>query len=102
MNEFEIIKHIMMTYHVGYDDLSARMGYKAKSTSYNRLNGKHIYVDTWRKFLDELGYEIVVRKKSRVGEEYVVSNDYLPSPLRFHGMSLNFDKILSKPDISSE
>lgn len=94
MNEFEIVKHIMMSNHVTYDDLSERLGYKSKSTSYNTLSNKHIYVDTWQKYLEELGYEVVVRRKSHTGEEFIVNDDNLPSPLRFHDMSLNFDKIL--------
>lgn len=93
MNEFEIVKHIMMLNHVSYDDLSERLGYKSKSTSYITLDHKHIYVDTWRKFLDELGYEIVVRKKGKDTGGYVIDNDNTPSPLRFHDMSLNLDAI---------
>lgn len=96
MDEFEVIKHIMMMEHISYDELSARMGYKSSSNAYQRLNGKHIYVDTWRKFLEELGYEVVLRKKDGTGSELVVSDDNLPSPLRFHDMSLNFEQILSK------
>lgn len=95
MNEFETVKHIMMINHVSYDDLSARLGYKSKSTSYITLDHKHIYVDTWRRFLEELGYEIVVRPKNGKGSEYVIDNDNTPSPLRFHDMNLNLESILS-------
>lgn len=93
MNAFEIVKHIMMLYHVSYDDFSERLGYKSKATSYNRLNGKHIYVDTLKKFLDELGYEIVIRKKEDSNSEYVINDDQTPSPIRFHDMSLNLESI---------
>jgi hypothetical protein len=93
VNEFEIVKHIMMLDHISYDDLSERLGYKSKSSSYIILDHKHIYVDTWRKFLDELGYEIVVRKKGKNTGGYVIDNDNTPSPLRFHDMSLNLDAI---------
>lgn len=90
MNEFEIVKHIMMLDHVSYDDLSARLGYKSKSSSYITLNNKHIYVDTLRKFLSELGYDLVVRKKGKTEGGYVIDNDNTPSHLRFHDMSMEF------------
>lgn len=95
MNEFEIVKHIMMKDHVSYDDLSKRLGYKSKANSYQRLAGKHIQVDTWRRFLNELGYDIVVCKHDGTGEKFVVTDDYMPSPLRFQGMSLDFESMLS-------
>lgn len=90
MNEFEIVKHIMMLDHVTYDDLSARLGYKSKSSSYITLNNKHIYVDTLRKFLSELGYELVVRKKGKTDGGYIIDDSDIPSPLRFHDMSMQF------------
>ena len=56
MNEFEIVKHIMILNHISYDDLSKRLGYKSKSTSFTTFNNnKHIYIDTLKKYLDELG-----------------------------------------------
>lgn len=96
MDEFEIVKHIMMLDHISYDDLSKRMGYKSKANSYQRLTGKHIYVDTWRKFLEELGYEITVRRKDGTGQEYVIRDDSVSSPLRFHDMSPNTESIFRK------
>lgn len=90
MNEFEIVKHIMMLDHITYDDLSTRLGYKSKSSSYITLNNKHIYVDTLRKFLSELGYELVVRKKGKTDGGYIIDDSDTPSPLRFHGMSMQF------------
>lgn len=95
MNEFEITQHIMMLHHVNYDDLAKRLGHANAGNIYNQLNkNKNIYVSSLRKILDELGYEMVVRRKSNHEEQYVVSDDNLPSPLRFHDMNLNFDKIL--------
>ncbi len=94
MTEFEIVKHIMMVNSITYDSLSERLGYKSKSTSYTTLNGKHIYTDTLRKYLEELGYELVIRKKDGNGQEYIVSDDCLPSPLRFHDMSLDLDAVI--------
>lgn len=93
MDEFEIIKHIMMLNDITYDDLSDRMGYKSKSSAYKTLNGSHMYVDTFGRYLRELGYELVVRK-SDSKEEYIVTEDSYPSPLRFHDMELGLDRIL--------
>ena len=95
MNECEIVKHIMMLNDITYDDLSVRLGYKSKSSAYKTLNGRYMYVDTFRKYLKELGYELVVRKSDIDNtDEYVVTDDIYPSPLRFHGMELGLDKIL--------
>lgn len=95
MNEFEIIKHIMMLNDITYDNLSDRMGYKSKSSAYKTLNGSHMYVDTFGRYLRELGYELVVRKcDSDNEEEYVVTEDSYPSPLRFHDMELGLDRML--------
>ena len=95
MNECEIVKHIMMLNDITYDDLSVRLGYKSKSSAYKTLNGLHMYVDTFGRYLKELGYELVVRKSdSDNKEEYVVTDDIYPSPLRFHDMELELDKIL--------
>ena len=93
MDEFEIIKHIMMLNDITYDNLSDRMGYKSKYGAYKRLNGSHMYVDTFGRYLRELGYELVVRK-SDTKEEYVVTEDSYPSPLRFHDMELGLDRML--------
>lgn len=95
MNECEIVKHIMILNDITYDDLSVRLGYKSKSSAYKTLNGCHMYVDTFRKYLKELGYELVVRKCDiDNADEYVVTDDIYPSPLRFHDMELGLDKIL--------
>lgn len=93
MNECEIVKHIMILNDITYDDLSVRLGYKSKSSAYKTLNGRHMYVDTFGRYLKELGYELVVRKCDSK-EEYAVTEDNYPSPLRFHDMELGLDKIL--------
>ena len=93
MDEFEIIKHIMMLNDITYDNLSERMGYKSKSSTYKTLNGSHMYVDTFDRYLKGLGYELVVRKCDST-EEYIVTEDSYPSPLRFHDMELGLDRIL--------
>lgn len=95
MNEFETTIHIMMLNHISYDDLAKRMGKTNSGNLYNVLNkNKNIYVSSLMKILDNLGYDIVIRKKGKNDGGYVIDNDNTPSPLRFHDMSLNFDKIL--------
>nr|DAN24981.1 MAG TPA: hypothetical protein [Caudoviricetes sp.] len=93
MDEFEIVKHIMIYEGIGFDELSEKLGYKSNSSTYKTLDNKHIYVDTWKRYLDRLGYDIVVRKRDSK-EEYVVTEDSYPSPLRFHDMELGLDRML--------
>ncbi len=95
MNEFEVIKHMMLQGEVGYDELSSRLGYASRSTSHHVLHRKRIYFDTWRRCVEALGYEVVVKKRGG-RDSYVVSDDILPSPLRFTDFDLNLDRILSK------
>lgn len=66
MNEIEIIKDIMAnsTPKVTLDVLRDRLGYKAISGVSERLRGKSIKVDTYVKFLDALGYEVIVQPKT--------------------------------------
>ena len=101
MDEFEIVKHIMMLDHVSYDDLSKRLGYKSKANSYQILNKKNIYVSTLRKFLDALGYDIIICKKDKTGEGFVVTDDDLPSPLRFRDMGLNLESIFDSSTVET-
>ena len=80
MNEIKIIQDIMdnSTPKVTFDVLRDRMGYKTVSGVSERLRGKSIKVDTFAKFLDALGYEIIIQPKTarearegcyKVGEE---------------------------------
>ena len=66
MNEIEIIRDIMenSTPKVTLDVLRDRLGYKAVSGVSERLRGKSIKVDTYVKFLDALGYEVIVQPKT--------------------------------------
>lgn len=94
MNEFEIITHLMMTNNISYNDLSKRLGQQNPGNIYNTVNkNKNIYFSTFRKIMDELGYEIIVRKKTDKGSEYVVNDNIVPSHLRFHDMDLNLEAI---------
>jgi hypothetical protein len=66
MNEIKIIKDIMesSTPKVTQDVLRERLGYSAVSGVSERLRGKSIKVDTYVKFLDALGYELIVQPKT--------------------------------------
>ena len=66
MNELEIIQDIMenSTPKVTLDVLRDKMGYKTVSGVSERLRGKSMKVDTYAKFLEALGYEIVIQPKT--------------------------------------
>jgi hypothetical protein len=66
MNEIKIIEEIMKnsTPKVTLDVLRDRMGYKNISGVSERLRGKSMKVDTFLKFMDALGYEVVVQPKT--------------------------------------
>lgn len=66
MNEIKIIQDIMenSTPKVTLDVLRDRLGYKTASGVSERLRGKSIKVDTYAKFLDALGYEIIIQPKT--------------------------------------
>lgn len=66
MNEIEIIQKLMekSTPKVTLDVLRDRMGYKSISGVSERLRGKSMKVDTFVKFMDALGYEVVVQPKT--------------------------------------
>ena len=66
MNEIKIIQDIMENSNpkVTMDVLRDRLGYRSASGVSERLRGKSIKVDTYVKFLDALGYEIVVQPKT--------------------------------------
>ena len=69
MNEIKIITDIMenSTPKVTLDVLRDRLGYKTVSGVSERLRGKSIKVDTFAKFLDALGYEVIVQPKTARG-----------------------------------
>ena len=66
MNEIKIIQEIMenSTPKVTLDVLRDKLGYKTVSGVSERLRGKSIKVDTYVKFLDALGYEVIVQPKT--------------------------------------
>lgn len=80
MNELKIIQDIMenSTPKVTLDVLRDRLGYKTISGVSERLRGKSMKMDTFAKFMDALGYEVIVQPKTtrdpkegsyKVGEE---------------------------------
>lgn len=65
MNEKEIIKEAMKTCGWSQKVLMEKCGYARLSSVNSRLNREgSIRVDTLAKFLDAMGYEIVVQSKS--------------------------------------
>ena len=66
MKEIEVIRDIMKksTPKVTLDVLRDRMGYKTISGVSERLKGQSMKVDNFVKFLDALGYELIVQPKT--------------------------------------
>ncbi len=67
MNEIDIIKKLreeIVKPDVTLDQLRDRMGYKSISGVSERLRGKSMKVDTFVKFMDALGYEVIVQPKT--------------------------------------
>ena len=66
MNEIKIIQEIMenSTPKITLDVLRDRLEYKTISGVSERLRGKSMKVDTYVKFLDALGYEVIVQPKT--------------------------------------
>lgn len=66
MNEIKIIQDIMenSTPRVTLDVLRDKLSYRTVSGVSERLRGKSMKVDTYAKFLDALGYELIVQPKT--------------------------------------
>ena len=66
MNEISIIKEIMKksTPKVTQEVLAQRMGFAHTSGVSERLRGSSMRVDSYVKFLDALGYELIVQPKT--------------------------------------
>ena len=101
MNEFETTWHIMKVNGLSYDELAEKLGQSNPGNLYNALNkNKNIMVSTLRKILDALGYELVIREKGKDRGGYVIDDSDTPSPLRFHGMSMDFGVDVAKKIIN--
>lgn len=66
MNSGEIVKEAMKTIGWSQETLARQVGYgDGKSTSVsNRINSNRMRVDIFVKFLNAMGYELVVRSTS--------------------------------------
>lgn len=66
MKETKIIRDIMenSTPKITMDVLRDKTGYKTISGVSERLKGQSMKVDTFVKFLDALGYELIVQPKT--------------------------------------
>lgn len=66
MKETKIISDIMdkSTPKVTLDVLRSKLNYKTVSSVSERLRGSSMRVDTFVKFLDALGYEVIVQPKT--------------------------------------
>lgn len=66
MKETEIIKDIMKnsTPKVTMDVLAERMGFASKSGVSERLRGQGMRLESFLRFMDALGYEVIVQPKT--------------------------------------
>lgn len=64
MNEKQIVTEAMKSCQWNQQELATHLGYTTQSSVSSRLNGKSMRVDTFVRFLSEMGYEVVVRSKS--------------------------------------
>ncbi|MBR4123765.1 MAG: DNA (cytosine-5-)-methyltransferase [Clostridia bacterium] len=64
MKPGEIIKEALNTCGWSQDELAKRLGYKRQSSIGSRLSRDSMRLYTFIDFLDEMGYEIVVKSKS--------------------------------------
>ena len=64
MKPAEIIKEALNTCGWSQDEFAKRLGYKGQSSVSSRLSTPSMRIDTFIAFLDEMGYELVVKSKS--------------------------------------
>lgn len=64
MNPSEIIKEALNTCGWSQDEFAKRLGYKGQSSIASRLSKNSMRLDTFMTFLDEMGYELIVKSKS--------------------------------------
>lgn len=64
MNEKDILREAMKSCNCSQSELAKRLGYSAQSSVSNRLHGDSIKVSTFVKFLNALGYEVIVKSTS--------------------------------------
>lgn len=69
MNEREIIRAAMKSRSYTQAMLADNLGYKSQNGIAQRLRGKEMRIETFVKFLNALGYEVIVRDKNRSNKE---------------------------------
>lgn len=73
MNEKEIIKTAMVADGITQKELAVALGWSSQQSVGNMLARKNsMRLDNFVKMLNEMGYEVVVRKKLGVSEEWRV------------------------------
>lgn len=73
MNEKEIIKTAMAADGITQKELAEALGWNSQQSVGNMLTRKNsMRLDNFVKLLNEMGYEVVVRKKLGVSEEWKV------------------------------
>ena len=63
MKPADIIKEALNTCGWSQEELAKRLGYKGQSSIGSRLSKNSMRLDTFMAFLDEMGYELVVKSK---------------------------------------
>jgi len=63
-NERQIVKEVMSECGWTQAVLAEQLGYSSQSAVANRMAGKSMRVDTFVRFLDTMGFEVIVRSKS--------------------------------------
>lgn len=71
MNEREIIKVALKSRGYTQAMLASMLGFKGQNAVAERLRGNAINVDTLLKFLNAMGYELVIRDKNKSNKENV-------------------------------
>jgi ribosome-binding protein aMBF1 (putative translation factor) len=64
MKPADIIREALNTCGWSQDEFAKRLGYKGQSSVSSRLSNDSMRLDTFMAFLDEMGYELVVKSKS--------------------------------------
>lgn len=73
MNEKEIIKTAMAADGITQKELAEALGWSSQQSVGNMLTRKNgMRLDNFVKMLNEMGYEVVVRKKLGVSDEWKV------------------------------
>ncbi|MEG0898489.1 MAG: helix-turn-helix transcriptional regulator [Oscillospiraceae bacterium] len=77
MNEQDIIREAMKSRSYTQAMLADMLGYKGQNSVAQRLSGGDMRIGTFIKFLNALGYEVVVRDKNRSNKEntWIVGDD---------------------------